>query len=94
LFRFAKSISQIQAALKAYYDENDPLVRFTTVIQQVCLALWLFYDHIIWAGEPFLFFLFCCCFFFAHASFVDAQEKSVWLMSNWLLTTRNPMRSG
>eukprot|EP01116_Phalansterium_solitarium_P020769 TRINITY_DN6224_c0_g1_i1.p1 TRINITY_DN6224_c0_g1~~TRINITY_DN6224_c0_g1_i1.p1 ORF type:complete len:220 (-),score=24.16 TRINITY_DN6224_c0_g1_i1:183-842(-) len=51
LFRLAKSISLIQSAAKTYKEENDPLIKSTTVVQQLCLALWLAYDHAIWAGK-------------------------------------------
>jgi len=51
LFRLAKSISLIQSASKAFKEENDALVKATTVVQQLSLALWLVYDHAIWAGK-------------------------------------------
>jgi len=51
MFRLAKSISFLQAAWKAFLQETDPIVRGTSTIQNLCLALWLFYDHVIWATK-------------------------------------------
>jgi len=51
LFRLAKSISYLQAAIKSFAQESDFIVRSTTVIQNLGLAIWLYYDHIIWAAK-------------------------------------------
>jgi len=51
IFRLAKSISLIQSASKTFNDEKNLVVNATTVLQQLCLAMWLFYDHAVWAGK-------------------------------------------
>jgi len=51
VFRLFKSFSFLQNAAKAYVEESDVVVKSTTVIQNLCLAVWLIYDHIIWAGK-------------------------------------------
>jgi len=50
-FRLLKSISHLQTALRSYAQETDSIVKFTTVIQNLCLAMWLYYDHIILAAK-------------------------------------------
>src|SRR4051794_38268776 len=45
IFRFAKSIAHFQSALVTFKEEQDFVVQITTVIQQLCLAFWLLYDH-------------------------------------------------
>jgi hypothetical protein len=51
LFRFAKSLAHFQSAAKTYSEESDVVVKATSVVQQLALALWLLYDHVIWAGK-------------------------------------------
>jgi len=51
LFRLFKSLNFIQAAVNAYLEELDPVVKVTSVVQNFCLAVWLYYDHFIWAGK-------------------------------------------
>ncbi len=51
VFRLAKFIAHFQSASKTFLEESDGVVKLTTVIQQLALALWLLYDHVIWAGK-------------------------------------------
>jgi len=51
LFRLAKSLGLVQSAAKSYAEETDGVVRATTVVQQLSLAMWLLYDHLVWAGK-------------------------------------------
>jgi len=51
VFRLLKSLSYVQAAWKTMGQEEDSVVQSTGVVQNICLALWLYYDHIIWAAK-------------------------------------------
>jgi len=51
VFRLAKSLSYIQTAIKSFNEESDSVVQLTTVVQNASLAVWLFFDHIIWAAK-------------------------------------------
>jgi len=51
IFRLAKSIAHFQSAATTFSEEKDSVVKVTTVIQQLALAFWLLYDHVIWAGK-------------------------------------------
>jgi len=51
VFRLAKSLQHFQSAGKTFLAESDGVIKITTVVQQLALALWLLYDHVIWAGK-------------------------------------------
>jgi len=51
VFRLFKSLSFIQNAINSYFDERDTILKVTTVSQNFCFAIWLYYDHFIWAGK-------------------------------------------
>jgi len=55
VFRLLKSLSYLQAMMKSYSEEPDPIVKLTTVVQNFSLAAWLFFDHIIWSAKIGLF---------------------------------------
>jgi len=55
VFRLLKSLSYLQAMMKCYIEEPDPIVKLTTVVQNFSLAGWLFFDHIIWGAKIGLF---------------------------------------
>jgi len=51
IFRLLKSVAFLQSASKVAVEETDAVVKVTTVVQHLGLAIWLIYDHIIWAGK-------------------------------------------
>ncbi|PRP83577.1 hypothetical protein PROFUN_09126 [Planoprotostelium fungivorum] len=51
VFRLFKSIAHLQTAAKTWMQETDTVVSLTTVIQNLSLAIWLYYDHVIWAHK-------------------------------------------
>jgi len=51
VFRLLKSLSHLQAAAKSFNEEDDDIVRGTTVIQNLALAIWLYFDQFIWAAK-------------------------------------------
>jgi len=51
IFRLLKSVAFVQSASKVAVEETDAVVKVTTVVQHLALAVWLIYDHIIWATK-------------------------------------------
>jgi len=51
LFRLFRFVHFFHNAQKTLLEEPDLVIKGTTVVQSVCLGLWLVYDHIIWAAK-------------------------------------------
>eukprot|EP01117_Protostelium_nocturnum_P002313 TRINITY_DN12977_c0_g1_i1.p1 TRINITY_DN12977_c0_g1~~TRINITY_DN12977_c0_g1_i1.p1 ORF type:complete len:264 (+),score=71.25 TRINITY_DN12977_c0_g1_i1:101-793(+) len=47
VFRLLKSLGHLQTAKSSWEKEKDLVVKFTTVAQNLFLAAWLYYDHIL-----------------------------------------------
>lgn len=51
MFRLFKTIHFLDTLVKNFFQEKDSFVRSISVLQNLCLSIWMVYDNVIWAGK-------------------------------------------